>query len=75
MSIQLYSRKVMNRVLGLPNEHENPIQTPLSEWDFQSCARSEAECADGRDVGQQKIFKTCIVGNIKKNGCGLSLRL
>ena len=65
----------MNRVLGLSNEQENPVQTPLSEGDFQSCARSEAKCADGRDVGKQKIFKTRIVGNIKKNGCRVDLGL
>ena len=43
------------------------VKPALPEGNFQGCARSEAEGADADDVGEEKIFKFRIVGNVEKN--------
>src|SRR6185312_16533151 len=65
----------MDRILGLLHKQQNTVETPLAEWNFQGCARSESECADGSDVCQQKIFKACVIRDIKKYRSRINFRL
>lgn len=65
--IELYPGKIVNGISRLTNEREDSVKAALPEGNFQGCARGEAEGADAYDVGEEKILKFRIVGNVEKD--------
>ena len=66
-SIELYARKIVDGISGLANQRENAVKAALPEGNFQGCARGEAEGANADNVGEEKVFKFRIVGNVEKD--------
>jgi hypothetical protein len=57
----------VNGISRLANQREDAVEAALPKRNFQSGARSETEGTDARYVGQKKVFKPRIVGNVEEN--------
>jgi hypothetical protein len=67
LSIKLYPREIVDGVLRLVNQRENAVEAALAEGYFESRAWGKSIGADGGNVGEKKILKSCVVGHIQKN--------
>ena len=71
-TVQLHSRKIMDRMAAALNEIQNPVETALAAGDAESDARFQPETQQARNVREIETPKAMIVWDIEKDGVGTS---
>src|SRR5580704_18965261 len=66
-SIQLYSRKIVNRMLAGLDQVKDFIEPIGTLANFKRGSRRQAESSRAADVGQEEFFKFFVVRDIQKN--------